>query len=780
MDTLSLRDLVDELFNCLGPLRSCAEPIQDYLVYPYEEYVVDPIQANCIDPVSRYLEVNPLGCVPCLGLEPSLPQYDTPEQQDRREAQLTRTQPYYQYNYDLVRTYKVVDGVGKQGPGLAALANLPLTQLPSLCFIALALRQALVIVENFLAVLELLRKQSKQAAAPVAYKDSDETEEPGLVAVTTNNTATPVSSVEIEQHLRQLTDLRFNFQGTLDWSHRVASSLSPVSSPTVEPAGQQLRAPAPPRETADGSTGLCSLSTCSCLRCSPQNFTRQLFDDIKTDVNKIAYHLLSIPALNTARPLSIRAYNELFQVIPLPKFAETFRDDEEFALERVAGQNPLVLERADWEQWKKKIPVTAAQYKKVMGDDDSLDAASTDGRLYICDYQESLGNSIAGAFPDFAGQKYINAPLALFALEKSDRRVIKAVAIQCGQVPGDKNPVITPDGGWNWEIAKTIVQNADCNDSEYFRHLGRAHLLTEAFILATYRQLPRKHPLFVLLTPHFEGTLFTNNLAVTSINQAGSPLNITEMIFSGTVPSTLGIAGNAVHTLNFNENMLPNQLRGRGVDDPKVLPNYPYRDDARLIWNAIRNWAEDYIRLYYRNDDDVIGDYELQNWVAEVSSQQGGRIQGVGEDGFGNRIETRAYLIDCIAQVIYNASAHHALTNFPLDDFEIYAPGFPGALYKPAPTAASGASRAEWLDYLAPLSIALLQQALGRLVGSTYFTQLGKYPICQFDDARVRVPLRAFQDDLREIEQIIRERNARRVMPYPYLLPSRIPQSTNI
>src|SRR5258707_4972048 len=124
METLSLRDLVDELFNCIGPLRSCVEPVQDCLIYPYEEYVVDPIQANCIDPVTRYLEVNPLGCVPCLGIEPSLPQYDTPQQQDRREAQLTRTQPHYQYNYDLVRTYKVVDGHGKQGEGLAVHRNL--------------------------------------------------------------------------------------------------------------------------------------------------------------------------------------------------------------------------------------------------------------------------------------------------------------------------------------------------------------------------------------------------------------------------------------------------------------------------------------------------------------------------------------------------------------------------------------------------------------------------------------------------------------------------------
>ena len=76
--------------------------------------------------------------------------------------------------------------------------------------------------------------------------------------------------------------------------------------------------------------------------------------------------------------------------------------------------------------------------------------------------------------------------------------------------------------------------------------------------------------------------------------------------------------------------------------------------------------------------------------------------------------------------------------------------------------------------------MALLQQALGFTVGSTYFTQLGCYPPCHFNDSRVRFPLMAYTEDLKRAEEIIRDRNATRVLKYPYLLPSRIPQSTNI
>lgn len=779
---LSLSEVVDQLFSCLGPLRSCQEPIQDRCVDPAQEYVIGPVLEGCVNPVLRSLEVNPLGCLPGIGTQPSLPQYDSNTQQAGRAAQLARTQPDYQYNYTLVRTFRVEDRngekVGVQGKGIAVADSVPFSQLPSLCWIILALQHALVIIDNLIAVLELIEQPTRRekhalAKAGVVAAPDPVAEERDIAAI-----AQDISPEEIRRSREKVMDLRSNLAGTLSWGRKVANYVQTtvpgtisVSAETTEP----LRALAPVQETAP-SGGLESL--CPCPRCSPQAITREIVEDIKAGLSRIVEQILYLP-LNR-RPRSIRAYNDLFQKIPLPKFALTFRSNEMFALQRVAGQNPVVLRKVAWtKDLAKRFPVTQKQYADVMGEDDSLESAGEDGRLYLCDYEESLTNTIGGTFP-FGRQKYINAPLALFALSKSDRRQIKAIAIQAGQEPGPAHPIITPDCGWNWEIAKTIVQNADCNDSEYYRHLGLAHLITEAFILATYRQLPRQHPLHVLLTPHFEGTLFTNNTAVSSINNEGSYLNITEAIFSGTVDSTLGIAANAVSSVNFTDSMIFNDLRNRGVEDPKVLPNYPYRDDALLIWNAIHGWVTAYARLYYTSDNDVVGDYELQSWVREVSSRQGGRIKGVGDDGVGGRIATLSYLIDCITQVIYTASAHHALTNFPLEDIEIYEPGWPGALFEAPPKKAKGATRQDWLAYLSPLNIAILQQALGFTVGGVYFTTLGEYPLCHFDDSRVQIPLMAFQEELQRVEQIIRERNMTRQLPYTYLLPSRIPQSTNI
>lgn len=779
-DGLRLRDIVSEFFACLGPLRSCEEPAQR-LVEPVQA-ALDTATARCFDPARDAFAINPCGCIPGCGGLPSLPQDDTPGEQAARAAYLARIKGFYQYNYSLVRTFRD----GQQGPGIAVLDSVPTAQEPSLWWVCLVLQQAIAVLDNLILVLEALaqperRDRAKATSTGDLDEEAQQGHEPGLAAVV------DLRPEEARQHTRDAHALRASLVRTLVWGRSITNP-TVTDDHRLDPAdqvGRPWETPLPPRERAGGSPW------CGCLRCSPQSLTRDRLDSIKEVLGELVRRIMLLPGLDR-RPYSIKAYNDLYDRVALPEFALWFQNDEKFALQRVAGQNPVVLRRIEWsDRWSTQFPVADEEYKRVMGADDALVLAGQAGRLYLCDYGDSLGSVIAGDFPTFAGKKYINTPLALFALSSENRAVIKAVAIQVGQEPERaddpdyKNPVFYPPDSlddprfWSWEIAKTIVQNADCNDSEFYRHLGLGHLLTEAFVLATYRALPTAHPLHVLLTPNFEGTLFTNNSAVTSINVEGSFINITEMIFAGTVDSTLGIAGNAVADVDYNDNMVPNNLRARGVDDTQLLPNYPYRDDAVLVHGAIRRWVLAYVSLYYETDRDVTGDYELQNWVSEVTSVHGGRIRGVGDVTEG-RIETRTYLVDLLTEVIFTASAHHALTNFPLADYEIYEPGWPGALYSPPPQSATGATRRDWLGYLSKLNVAVLQQALGFTIGNTYFTRLGYYSACQFTEPRVAEVLAQFQADLTEVEQVINRRNETRVLRYPYLIPSRIPASINI
>ena len=66
------------------------------------------------------------------------------------------------------------------------------------------------------------------------------------------------------------------------------------------------------------------------------------------------------------------------------------------------------------------------------------------------------------------------------------------------------------------------------------------------------------------------------------------------------------------------------------------------------------------------------------------------------------------------------------------------------------------------------------------LLGSIYHTQLGEYNFGHFGDLSVVIPLSHFKDALATIEKDINTRNESFEKPYKVLLPSAIPQSTNI
>ncbi|MEM9569191.1 MAG: lipoxygenase family protein, partial [Cyanobacteria bacterium P01_E01_bin.34] len=360
---------------------------------------------------------------------------------------------------------------------------------------------------------------------------------------------------------------------------------------------------------------------------------------------------------------SLDDYREQFkyrQKLELPEIANTFLEDEIFAYMRVAGPNPLTIERMTAPS--DRLPVSDEQFKAVMGESDSLATAIADGRVYWLDYA-IMDGAINGTYgPRPEKQKYLYAPLAMFAVPAGDDpdRMLKPVAIKCGQ--SDEYPVITPSTGeFAWRSAKTVVQVADANFHEAVSHLARTHLLTEPFVLATHRQLPTGHPLHKLLVPHFKGTLAINNAAQERLIAPKGGVN---GLLSASIDQARVLAVAGLQMRGFNDDWLRKRLEARGVDDTSKLPVYPYRDDALLIWDAIHDWVEAYITIYYATDEAVQADDKLQNWAQEVVAFDGGRLYGFGdaEDG---EIASVTYLVDAVTMIIFTASAQHAAVNFP-------------------------------------------------------------------------------------------------------------------
>jgi arachidonate 15-lipoxygenase len=80
---------------------------------------------------------------------------------------------------------------------------------------------------------------------------------------------------------------------------------------------------------------------------------------------------------------------------------------------------------------------------------------------------------------------------------------------------------------------------------------------------------------------------------------------------------------------------------------------------------------------------------------------------------------------------------------------------------------------------LPPLDMAEVQLALGYLLGTLRYSQLGQYAPGLFGDPRVEPLVRGFQARLKEIDRSIAETNRTR-RPYSTLAASGIPQSINV
>ena len=480
---------------------------------------------------------------------------------------------------------------------------------------------------------------------------------------------------------------------------------------------------------------------------------------------------------DTAQGQTLTDYEALFKTIPLPVIAQDFMDDVSFARYRVAGPNPMLIRGID--TLPATLPLSDAQYRAVMGAEDSLAAALAEHRIYLLDYRE-LDYLAAVPGQTDGLTKHVFAPIALFAIAKGGTRIVP-VAIQCGQDPS-KHPLFFPAAqgsalGWGWLMAKTVVQVAECNYHELFVHLARTHLMLEAFAVATHRCLADAHPVNILLVPHCLGTLFINNAAAHSLISPGSPI---DHFFGAPISRSQQAAGTDRLGFDFYANMLPADLAARRVNNPVWLPEYPYRDDALLVWAAIKQWVQEYVGVYYLDDTAIIGDSELADWCASLIAD--GKIKGF------TPITSRAQLVDVLTMIVFTATAQHAAVNFPQKPLMTYVPAITGAGWQDAPTQQSGHSEQQWLSMLSPTQYAMEQLNVLHLLGSVHFRALGDYrsndfPYLEwFEDRRIIQsggPLQRFKQSLLDVQAQIEARNTVRIS-YGFLLPNSIPNSINI
>lgn len=392
-----------------------------------------------------------------------------------------------------------------------------------------------------------------------------------------------------------------------------------------------------------------------------------------------------------------RIDGENFLKYPVPQVIKedksAWRTDEEFAREMLAGVNPVII------CCLQEFPPTSKLDPTVYGDqsskirkehiDSNLDGltveeAITQKKLFILDHHDALIPYLRRI--NSTSTKTYASRTILFLQNNGTLKPL-AIELSLPHPEGDKYGAISKvymsaeDGVENsiWQLAKAYVAVNDSGYHQLISHWLHTHATIEPFIISVNRQLSVLHPIHKLLHPHFRDTMNINALARQILINAGGILEAT--VF----PSKYSMEMSSILYKDwvFPEQALPVDLvkRGMAIEDSTLphglrllIDDYPYAVDGLEIWFAIKTWVQDYCSFYYKNDDTVKKDEELQSWWKELREEGHGDKK---DEPWWPKMQTLEELIESCTIIIWIASALHAAVNFGQYPYAGYLPNRP-------------------------------------------------------------------------------------------------------
>ncbi|KAI1175013.1 lipoxygenase [Nemania sp. FL0916] len=296
---------------------------------------------------------------------------------------------------------------------------------------------------------------------------------------------------------------------------------------------------------------------------------------------------------------------------------------------------------------------------------------------------------------DGADECWSVASVALYQLHDNGKLHPIAITIDYKQSMKDsvtifnkrKNPSDSTDGekeDWPWRYAKTCALSADWIRHELTIHLGDAHLIEEAIIVATNRTIPMDHVVYRLLSPHWYKTL--------SLNAAARSVLVPQVIqdIIGFKPEhTSNFVKNAYEAFDFVGNYVPAQLERRGFpSDPHKLKdkrykNYPYAKDMTAMWLVLREYVRDMLLAEWTEGEEQVNerikaDKYISDWCKEV--QTAAWIRSFPT------ITNLDELVDAITMAIHIAAPYHTAVNYLQNYYQAFVAAKPSSLCAEPPT----------------------------------------------------------------------------------------------
>ncbi|XP_010025193.2 probable linoleate 9S-lipoxygenase 5 [Eucalyptus grandis] len=393
----------------------------------------------------------------------------------------------------------------------------------------------------------------------------------------------------------------------------------------------------------------------------------------------------------------VRTDGEGLLEYPMPQVIKenktAWRSDVEFGREMLAGVNPVMI------RCLQEFPPASKLDPKIYGNQSSsireeliqkqlngltAEQAIKMNKLFILDHHDAIMPYLR-RINTTTTKTY--ATRTLLFLKNDGTLKPLAIELSLPHPEGDEfgaiSKVYTPADqgveGSIWQLAKAYVAVNDSGYHQLISHWLNTHAVIEPFVIATNRQLSVLHPIHKLLHPHFHDTMNINANARQIVINAGGILETTVFPAKYSMEMSSAIYKNWI----FPEQALPADLikRGVAVEDANslhglrlLIEDYPYAVDGLEIWSAIKTWVEDYCSFYYKSDQTVQKDEELQSWWRELVEEGHGDKKG---EPWWPKMQTVKDLTEICTITIWIASALHAAVNFGQYPYAGYLPNRP-------------------------------------------------------------------------------------------------------
>jgi hypothetical protein len=242
-------------------------------------------------------------------------------------------------------------------------------------------------------------------------------------------------------------------------------------------------------------------------------------------------------------------------------------------------------------------------------------------------------------------------------------------------------------------------------------------------------------------------------------------------------------------------------FRGMAVRDSSakhglklVIEDYPYAVDGLEIWAAMKEYMGDHVKIFYKSDEAVQGDPELQSWWTEVRTVGHGDKRDAPGWPTLDSIESLVYVLTTTAWV---ASCHHAAVNFGQYAYTGYMPNHPSMTRQFVPEPGTK----EWellqkdperfyLDSISSETQATSVMSTIEILSTHALDEeyLGQRNTPNWsNDERVLAAFAKFSQKMKDVEELIHARNADKSLknrtgpvqlPYELLLPTSSPGLT--